>query len=78
MLSVLNSFAVWCVAASFAFGGVVVFRIWSGCNECTVVTSDPESETAVYATFVMTTVADEDKSRIVWPSCPADGWSSGE
>jgi beta-mannosidase len=51
--------------------------LFDGCNECTVVTSDPESETAVYASFVMTTVANEDKSRIVWPSCPADGWSAG-
>ena len=51
--------------------------LWDGCNECTVVTSDPESQTAVYASFVMATVADEDKSRVVWPSCPADGWSAG-
>ena len=33
--------------------------------------------TSMYATFVMATVVEEDKSRIVWPSCPASGWASG-
>ena len=27
--------------------------------------------------FVLQTVVDEDKSRVVWPSCPAAGWASG-
>eukprot|EP00041_Stephanoeca_diplocostata_P018439 m.386275 g.386275 ORF g.386275 m.386275 type:complete len:512 (+) comp21014_c0_seq6:294-1829(+) len=49
--------------------------IWDGCNECTVVMTDPT--TAIYATFVITTVADEDTSRAVWPSCPATGWTTG-
>jgi beta-mannosidase len=46
-----------------------------GCNECTVVMSDPK--TAVYATFVMTVIGDEDPTRAIWPSCPATGWSAG-
>jgi beta-mannosidase len=33
--------------------------------------------TGIYATFVMTVVAQEDKSRVVWPSCPASGWTGG-
>ncbi|EDQ89170.1 uncharacterized protein MONBRDRAFT_25837 [Monosiga brevicollis MX1] len=48
--------------------------IWDGCNECQVVIG---SDTGIYATFVMTLVAEEDGSRVVWPSCPADGWKSG-
>jgi hypothetical protein len=48
--------------------------IWDGCNECPVVMG---TSTAIYATFVMATVAEEDHSRIVWPSCPAHGWESG-
>ena len=48
--------------------------IWDGCNECRVVMGTP---TAVYATFVMTVVAQEDQSRAVWPSCPALGWTTG-
>jgi hypothetical protein len=31
----------------------------------------------MFDTFVMTTVASEDASRPAWPSCPAQGWSSG-
>jgi hypothetical protein len=46
--------------------------MYDGCNECRVVMN---SSTAVYATFVMTVVADEDRSRVVWPSCPAAGWT---
>lgn len=49
--------------------------IWDGCNECTVAMSDPG--TSIYATFVMTVVAEEDKMRVIWPSCPAKGWSTG-
>jgi len=48
--------------------------MWDGCNECRVVMG---SATGVYATFVMTVVAQEDKSRVVWPSCPALGWTGG-
>lgn len=48
--------------------------LWDGCNECTV---DMNATTAIYATFVMRVVADEDPTRVVWPSCPADGWKSG-
>lgn len=35
------------------------------------------SDTAIYATFVMSIVAEEDSSRAVWPSCPALGWTEG-
>eukprot|EP01052_Picozoa_sp_SAG31_P011930 SAG31_NODE_687_length_12813_cov_2.597216_12_plen_304_part_00 len=31
----------------------------------------------LYADFVMTTVAQEDRSRVVLPSCPSNGWISG-
>ena len=48
--------------------------IWDGCNECHVVIGTP---TGIYATFVMTLVASEDQSRVVWPSCPASGWTNG-
>ena len=48
--------------------------IWDGCNECQVIMN---TSTGVYASFVMQTVADEDKSRAVWPSCPALGWTRG-
>ena len=48
--------------------------IWDGCNECRVKMDTP---TGIYATFVMTVVADEDKSRAIWPSCPAIGWKAG-
>lgn len=43
--------------------------IWDGCNEC--------GGGGVYTGFVITTVAEEDQSRIVWPSSPSYGWSSG-
>lgn len=48
--------------------------MWDGCNECHVIIGTP---TGIYATFVMTVVAQEDASRVVWPSCPASGWTSG-
>ena len=35
------------------------------------------TSTAVYATLVMTVVAEEDGSRAIWPSCPAIGWTTG-
>ena len=43
--------------------------VWDGCNEC--------GGQGVYASFVMNTVAKADRSRAIWPSCPADGWVSG-
>eukprot|EP00045_Choanoeca_perplexa_P014475 m.170359 g.170359 ORF g.170359 m.170359 type:complete len:852 (-) comp16688_c0_seq1:1727-4282(-) len=48
--------------------------MYDGCNECKVVLGTP---TGIYATFVMTVVAQEDKSRAVWPSCPGQGWEAG-
>jgi len=48
--------------------------IWDGCNECRVLMN---TDTAIYATFVLTVVAQEDQSRTIWPSCPAAGWTSG-
>ena len=42
--------------------------MWDGCNECRVIMG---TDTAIYATFVMTVVAQEDASRAVWLSCPA-------
>ena len=43
--------------------------VWDSCNEC--------DGHGIYASFVMTTIAGEDPSRIPWPSCPAQGWTSG-
>ena len=51
-----------------------IYVIWDGCNECIVSNTGP---TSLYANFVLTTIAEEDKSRSVWPACPAAGWSSG-
>lgn len=48
--------------------------MWDGCNECSVQLDTP---TAIYATFVLATLLQEDVSRIVWPSCPSWGWDSG-
>ena len=48
--------------------------IWDGCNECQVQMNGP---TSIYATFVLNVVAEEDKSRAIWPSSPASGWKSG-
>ena len=48
--------------------------MWDGCNECHVVLN---TTTGIYATFVMTVVAEEDGSRALWPSCPASGWTGG-
>lgn len=33
--------------------------------------------TGIYATFVLQTVADEDTSHVIWPSCPSNGWKAG-
>ena len=41
----------------------------SMCNEC--------GGGGTYASFVAPTVASEDVSRPLWPSCPSAGWSSG-
>ena len=43
--------------------------ILDGCNEC-----KPQGLTT---SFVMTTVAQTDDSRAVWPSSPGTGWASG-
>eukprot|EP00117_Sycon_ciliatum_P026411 scpid28634/ scgid21686/ Beta-mannosidase; Lysosomal beta A mannosidase; Mannanase len=48
--------------------------VWDGCNECRVKMG---TATGIYATFVMTVVMQEDKSRPIWPSCPAIGWTAG-
>lgn len=43
--------------------------VYDGCNEC--------GGQGIYASFVMTTVAEEDPSRPPWPSSPSPGWVSG-
>ena len=43
--------------------------LWNSCNEC--------SASGLYVSSVMTTVAQEDTSRPIWPGCPSDGWASG-
>lgn len=43
--------------------------VWNSCNEC--------SAKDLYVSFVMTTVAMEDKSRPIWPGCPSSGWGNG-
>jgi len=48
--------------------------MWDGGNEIVVT---PNTYTYVYAVFVMSIVADEDQSRVVWPSSPASGWVTG-
>merc|ERR1740121_952596 len=48
--------------------------IWDGCNECQVYMN---SESSIYANFILKVVVEEDKSRSVWPSSPASGWESG-
>lgn len=36
------------------------------------------TESEIYATFVMKTVAEEDPTRSIWPSCPStNGWETG-
>ena len=44
--------------------------IWDGCNEC-------DANQGQIGTTVMTVLTNEDSSRAVWPSCPAQGWRSG-
>ena len=48
--------------------------LWDGCNEVVV---NPGTPAYVFVTFVMTVVAQEDQSRVVWPSSPAKGWLTG-
>jgi len=49
--------------------------MWNGCNECQVVMDTPSE---IYASFVMTTVAEEDDTRSIWPSSPSKhGWKTG-
>ena len=48
--------------------------IWDGCNECKVDNTGP---TSIYAKFLLQVVSEEDRSRSVWPACPAAGWASG-
>eukprot|EP00658_Telonema_sp_P-2_P037323 TRINITY_DN26848_c0_g1_i1.p1 TRINITY_DN26848_c0_g1~~TRINITY_DN26848_c0_g1_i1.p1 ORF type:complete len:858 (-),score=160.40 TRINITY_DN26848_c0_g1_i1:403-2976(-) len=43
--------------------------VWNACNEC--------GGQGLYASFVMTAVAEQDWSRPIWPSCPSSGWSAG-
>lgn len=43
--------------------------LYDACNEC--------GGQGNYASFVMTTIAREDPSRVVWPSCPSNGWIGG-
>jgi beta-mannosidase len=49
--------------------------VWNGCNECQVVMG---TESEIYATFVLQTVAAEDDTRSIWPSSPSKyGWETG-
>jgi len=45
--------------------------LWDGANEVIF------NSTSAYATFVMTVVAQEDQSRVIWPASPAAGWITG-
>jgi hypothetical protein len=48
--------------------------LWDGNNENPV---NMWQSSGLYASFVMTVVAQEDMSRAVWPSSPARGWATG-
>ena len=48
--------------------------IWDGNNEVPVNMWEPSG---LFASFVLTVVAQEDQSRVVWPSSPARGWATG-
>ena len=48
--------------------------MWDGCNECDVIAGTPDD---IFRSFVMTVVAQEDRTRAIWPSCPALGWTGG-
>src|SRR5271163_2195667 len=43
--------------------------MWDGCNEC--------GGGGIYAQFVVSVIASEDQSRVVWPLSPSFGWASG-
>jgi beta-mannosidase len=43
--------------------------VWDACNEC--------GGGGLYASFLMSTTAEEDPSRPVWPASPSRGWASG-
>ena len=43
--------------------------LWSACNEC--------GGGGTYESFVSPTIAAEDPSRAIWPSCPSLGWATG-
>lgn len=43
--------------------------VWNGCNECKGVDNIVPN--------TVTVVAEEDPSRVIWPSCPASGWATG-
>lgn len=48
--------------------------LYAGNNEFMVESTGPSS---VYSTFILTAVAAEDPSRILWPNSPSVGWRSG-
>ena len=48
--------------------------LWDGNNEVPVNMWEPSG---LFASFVMTVVAQEDQSRAVWPSSPSKGWATG-
>lgn len=48
--------------------------LWDGVNEVVV---GPNDSSEIFASFVMTIVAQEDQSRAIWPSSPAAGWVTG-
>ena len=48
----------------------VSIAIWDGCNECNARDGD-------IGVGVMGIVSAEDRTRPIWPSCPAQGWTSG-
>ena len=43
-------------------------------TECDVIAGTPDD---IFRSFVMTVVAQEDRTRAIWPSCPALGWTGG-
>jgi hypothetical protein len=56
--------------------------MWDSCNECIRVSRHPPhgyvwDHGTLYETMVMPTVAAIDRSRPIWPGCPAPGWISG-
>ena len=63
-------------------GGVARRRAarWGPCRcqrECVPAQVVIGTPTGIFATFVLTVVASEDSSRVLWPSCPATGWAHG-